>query len=202
MILSDLTPLRRVTYDDYVEAKGFPILSIIRPGDDLLHFTKEFNKLRIYYVEESEGFIVDEYNLDDRSILDVLNIMYSYDNTLDVSRYKENPETLLYASALFLADFDTRKEVRYQTTLRPISKDLLLSYTDRFNSEYKALSIDTESSSGEPISHFTEKNNLFLEDQYRGTLRVRYSATNLKLTILKEFILSDISQLYTFNSDQ
>lgn len=194
ILLSDFDSFKRVTYDDYVYEKGYPILSLSNISGKF-SFEKRFNNLII--IEKDTSFKL-EIPIDNMSIIDVLNIMVKHDSTLSVGRYKENSLEILNISAMFLADFSTEKTIKYNVSARPVDLNPVLFYKDRFNSKYFYQSLETVTTRGLTIPHSIKDNKLFLESGFEGSLYVTYKATDLKIQLLKEFVISDLSQLYSF----
>lgn len=178
MLLNDFKPFNRITYKDYVTRKGYPILSIDNPPK----VEKRFDRLYL------EGKVIP---LEDKTIIDVLNLLKA-----DVYRYTENPVEVLNNSALFLADFSSTLTIDYSIAQTPVDLNLILHYEDEFNSLFSFESFRTISQAGTTLEHTVKDNKLFLDTG--GILRVTYRAIELRLSILKEFVLSDINQLHSF----
>lgn len=194
ILLDNFSSFKKVTYEDYVEEKGYTIISLTNIGDKF-SFEKRFNTLIVFEKETNSKL---EIPLEDLSIIDVLNIVYKYDKDISFNRYKENKLELLNISAMFLADFSTEKTVKYNIAFRPVDLNPVLFYKDRFNSKYFYKSFNVTTKTGLQIPYKLKNNKLFIEDVYEGSLYVTYKAVDLKLQVLKEFVVSDISQLYTF----
>ena len=198
ILLSDFDSFKRITYDDYVYEKGYPILSLSNISEKF-SFEKRFNNFII--VEKETSFKL-EIPIDNMSIVDVLNLMIKHDSTLNIGRYKENSLEILNISAMFLADFSTEKTIKYNVSSRPVDLNPVLFYKDRFNSKYFYQSLETVTTRGLTIPYSIKNNKLFLESGFEGSLYVTYKATDLKIQLLKEFVISDLSQLYSFGRYQ
>lgn len=194
ILLNDFDPFKKVTYEDYVESKGYTFLALSNISGKF-SFEKRFNNLII--IEKETSFKL-EIPIDNLSIMDVLNLIYKHDKEIHFNRYKENSIELLNTSAMFLADFSTEKTIKYNVAYRPVDLNPILFYKDRFNSKYFYKSLDVTSKSGLQIPYKIKDNKLFIEEVYEGSLYITYKATDLKLQVLKEFVISDISQLYSY----
>lgn len=195
-LIQDFNTFSKVTYDDYVKEKGYTILSIENFTTNF-RFEKRFNKLLVTdYLNNTR----EEIYLEDWSVYDLLNYIHSLEPGIDVSRYKEHSESILSISAMFLADFDTEKTVKYHIASRPSYLTPVLNYTDLFNSDYKFKSLEVLSSFGTPLEYFIKDNNLFLTNRvWSGDLYITYTVEKLHIRCLSEFVVSNLSQLYTFN---
>lgn len=194
-LLTDFTSFKKMTYEEYVKRKGYTILALSNVSDNFV-FEKRFNRL---FITDKGDNSKRSLVLDELSIIDVLNIIIDLDKTLEVFRYKENDISVLNASALFLTDFSTEKKVKYKITERPVNLNGILRYTDDFNSDYKYKSLTVLGPASQAIPYTIKNNQLFLEQNLMGDLYVTYQATDLKIQMLKEFVLSDPNQLFTFN---
>lgn len=192
--LSDLSSFKRISYDDCVDAKGYPILSVSKGQPDR-YFEKRFNILTL---KHSLRGIDKRIELNDKSIYDVLNILVEFDPYLSFSRYIDNDESILCASALFLADFSSEISVTYPLTGNPTDVSHLSSYTDRFNSDYESLSLNVFSKSSNLVEPYTmEGSKLILTEGREANLVITYRFVDMKIQMLKEYIVPEISHLYT-----
>lgn len=194
-LINDFDSFNKVTYEDYVQEKGYNLLTL----SNISHkysFEKRFNKLIVKKIGNQDKEIIP---LEEYTIIDLLNKLLEYDPTIEVHRYIENSVETLNVSALFLADFGTVKTVKYNVAYRPIDLRLVEVFTDRFNSTYQKGAIEVTTKSGLKQAYTVSGDNLFIDDSSVGSLYVTYKAVSLNLQVLKEFVLSDINQLYTYS---
>lgn len=190
-LLSDFEDVKTITYKEYVNIKGIQYLSLNNLKD--LKIKKSFNVLQVK----------DEvYNLESKSINEVINILFESVPELDLSVYQEHPEHYLKTSALFLADFDTDLTVKYNVSTSRLSLKLLDTYKDSDNNLYTLKDLKVFSEYNEELPYYkTDVSIRIPSSDHFFTIVCFYEASDLKLNYIQEYPLTSINQLSTMSSE-
>lgn len=189
-ILSSFNQLQKINYNTILEEKSFLSFRFINIPE-ITHIEKRDNLLFI------NNF---KYNIDDRSIAEVFDLILEKVEGLEVLFFTENIDFIQYTSSLFLQDFSTKKFIRTDIIFSPINMELFEEYTDNFNNEYKLINTKVLNSF-KPVSFNIEDKTLFLEDKGQFNYMINeYQAKELNISLLQEFPINDICDIYMYNS--
>ena len=113
-LLNDFEDIKTLTYSEYVDIKGVQYLSLNNLKD--LKIKKSFDTLQI----EDKFFQIES-----KSINEVVDLLLIEIPDLDISVYQEDPEHYLKTCAMFLAVFDTLLAVMYNVSSPRLSLKII-----------------------------------------------------------------------------
>ena len=192
-LMSDFEDLSIVSYKDYEYLKAFQLLNLQDIPSEY-RIRKVHNKL---FINETS------YNLEDISISSFINLILDEVQGIQAYRYEENPVGYLNTSSLFLTDFDTLKVIQYS-----FSKDILIDYwfdeyTDEFNSKFNIKNFKILNQSNIEVPFNKNGNKILIKSKNQQEFKVfcTYQATDLKINLMQEFPISNVSQLFSMSKD-
>lgn len=190
-LLNDFEDIKTLTYSKYVDIKGVQYLSLNNLKD--LKIKKSFDTLQI----EDKFFQIES-----KSINEVVDLLLIEIPDLDISVYQEHPEHYLKTSAMFLADFDTHLAVKYNVSSPRLSLKIIENYKDVNNNKYILKDLKVFSEYNEELPYYkTETSIRIPSSDHFFTVVCFYEASDLKLNYMQEYPLTSINHLSSMSSE-
>lgn len=190
-LLTDFRNLSKITSDDYILEKGYQCFRVTFKNKDIA-ITKKMNTITVNS---------DTYNLENKTVLDVLNIFHDKYN-MEVTKYEEQPMEILNLSSMFIADFTNIKVTRTIITEATINKNNFESYTDKFLTQYTLKEQYLFNTFGVGVEYtVNETNEIISESVLGGSLFSYYKADDIPLFIIPEYNLTNYNQLIKHDKD-
>lgn len=190
-LLNDFEDIKTLTYSEYVDIKGVQYLSLNNLKD--LKIKKSFDTLQI----EDKFFQIES-----KSINEVVDLLLIEIPDLDISVYQEHPEHYLKTSAMFLADFDTHLAVKYNVSSPRLSLKIIENYKDVNNNKYILKDLKVFSEYNEELPYYkTETSIRIPSSDHFFTVVCFYEASDLKLNYMQEYPLTSINHLSSMSSE-
>lgn len=191
-LLSDFRELSRPSYKDYLEKKCITLLDLENINGNVIK--KTFNELVINN---------KIFNLENKSINDLINILFEELPELDVYFYEDHSEYFLNSSAMFLGDFDTELAVTFTSTDEIVNSNLIETYKDKYSNNYTLNFLKVFDEFNRELEYYKRPTSYRMSvKSQRLKLICLYSAVNLKLNYLQEFPISSLNQLVTMSKDR
>lgn len=190
-LLTDFRNLSKITADDYVLEKGYQCFRVSFKNKNIT-VAKKMNTITV------NG---DKYNLENKIIVDILNIFHNKYG-MEITKYAEQPMEILNLPAMFIADFTNIKVIKTVITEATINNNNFKKYTDKFLTEYALQEQYLFDSSGTGIDYtINETNEIISEGVLGGSLFSYYKADDIPLFIIPEYSLTNYNQLIKHDKD-